>query len=482
MSNTTLADRRRAELLAKLGSVEVEFQHWRDASEPGQPLRKHYRQIRRVTRALGACGARIKEDIEAAAGNDVLARARRLERSILEVHRLWDYFRGKLALRSVSWFQQPLYAVDQLAWACYEPLQMAVTGGQLTDHKEPPLSFFNGAWSPFAVGRGRVYEPERVEGAMLPTTSARDAIRKLPIPVVGVPWYLAAHLPDSPVVCHEVGHLAEQDFGLTGAVEAALEGADIDDDRRPAWRSWRSEVFADVYGCLGAGPAFVSTLMGFLTDDPAAITAQQVAAPGWGKYPTTDLRMAFNFEVLRQMGLHHPADALQQQWLAYYNGDRMSAFRADAGSVAAALLQTPLAPLGNDVPPDEASGVPPRKCKRALADVLAFDQVTQDGVKTEACDLLARKAPDPTDARRLHAAVRLAFDANPVRFHDEDVAARTLDALWDAQDQGVRREAPAPAVEDFERVDEAAGAAIYDAMLESQGTRGGEADDEEQQQ
>jgi hypothetical protein len=449
MNNAPLADRRRAELRAKLASVELEFDRWRDASERGQPLRKHYRQIRRVTNALDAMRMRIAQDVEAAASDDVLAQARQLERSILELHRLWDYFRSKLALRSVSWFQQPLYAVDELAWACYELLQLAATA----DHKEPPLSFFNGAWSPFAAGRGRVYEPERVEGAILSTTSVRDVIRKLPIPVVGVPWYLAQHLPDSPVVCHEVGHVAEQDFGLTEAVEAALEGADIPDERRPAWRSWLSEVFADVYGCLGAGSAFVSALMGFLVDDPAAVAKQKLAAPGWGKYPTTDLRMAFNFAVLRRMKLDAAAGALEQRWAAYYGGDRMSAFRPDCEPVAEALLCSPLAPLGNV----------------ALAKVLAFDQVAQRAAEEQACDLLAKQTPDPADARRLHASVHLAFAANPETFAAAGVAARALNTLWDAQDDGVRGAAQAAPVEDFASADEATGADIYDAMRRSDG-------------
>ena len=462
MSNAPLADRRRAELHAKLASAELEFESWRDASKQGQPLRKHYRQIRRVTKALDAMRLRIAHDVDAAAGDDVLAGARQLERSILELHRLWDYFRSKLALRSVSWFQQPLYAVDELAWACYEPLQLAVAGSRPADLKEPPLTFFNGAWSPFAAGRGRVYEPERVEGAIMPTTSVRDAIRKLPIPVVGVPWYLGQHLPDSPVICHEVGHVAEQDFGLTEAVEAALEGADISDERRPAWRSWRSEVFADVYGCLGAGSAFVSALMGFLVDDPAAVARQRLAAPGWGKYPTTDLRMAFNFEVLRQMKLDGAAGALEQRWSAYYGRDLMSAFRPDCERVAKALLQSPLAPLGGD----------------ALANVLAFDQVAQRDAEDQARGLLVRKTPDPTDARRLHASVHLAFAADPETFAAAGVATRALSTLWDAQDDGVRGAAQAAPVEDFEPVDEAIGAEIYDAMRRSGGA---DAEEEEQQ-
>jgi hypothetical protein len=457
MNNVPLADRRRAELYAKLASVKLEFDRWRDASEQGQPLRKHYRQIRRVTKALDVMRMRIAQDVEAAAGDDVLAQARQLERSILELHRLWDYFRSKLALRAVAWFQQPLYAVDELAWACYEPLQLAATA----DHKEPPLSFFNGAWSPFAAGRGRVYEPERVEGAILPTTSVRDVIRKLPIPVVGVPWYLAQHLPDSPVVCHEVGHVAEQDFGLTEAVEAALEGADIPDERRPAWRSWRSEVFADVYGCLGVGSAFVSALMGFLVDDPVAIAKQQLTAPGWGKYPSTDLRMAFNFAVLRHIGLDGPAQDLEQQWSAYYGRDGMSAFRSDCEPVAEALLCSPLGPLG-DV---------------SLAHVLAFDQVAQSAAEEQARGVLVKKAPNPRDARRLHASVHLAFAADPETFAEAGVAARALNTLWDAQDEGVRGPAQAAPVEDFASVDEATGADIYEAMR-----RSGGADAEEEEQ
>jgi hypothetical protein len=281
----------------------------------------------------------------------------------------------------------------------------------------------------------------------------RDVIRKLPIPVVGVPWYLAQHLPDSPVVCHEVGHVAEQDFGLTEAVEAALEGADIPDERRPAWRSWLSEVFADVYGCLGAGSAFVSALMGFLVDDPAAVAKQKLAAPGWGKYPTTDLRMAFNFAVLRRMKLDAAAGALEQRWAAYYGGDRMSAFRPDCEPVAEALLCSPLAPLGNV----------------ALAKVLAFDQVAQRAAEEQACDLLAKQTPDPADARRLHASVHLAFAANPETFAAAGVAARALNTLWDAQDDGVRGAAQAAPVEDFASADEATGADIYDAMRRSDG-------------
>ena len=246
MNAARLDDRRRAELRSKLSSVAAEFEHWRAASAKGELLRKHHSQIERTTRALAGLADRIEHDLGDAQGESVLGRSQQIERAVLDLHRLWDYFRSKLALRFVVWFQQPLYAVDELAWACYEPIQRAVAPELRDRLKEPPLTFFNGAWSPYAAGRGRAYAPEAVNGALLGLVSAHDAIRKLPIPVVGVPWYLAQHLPDSPVVCHEVGHTVEDDFGLepeaTAALETALEDAAVPqpDVRRGAAGAARS--------------------------------------------------------------------------------------------------------------------------------------------------------------------------------------------------------------------------------------------------
>ena len=142
----------------------------------------------------------------------------------------------------------------------------------------------------------------------------------------------------------------------------------------------------------------------------------------------------------------------------------MSAFRPDCEPVARALLRSPLSPLGKQV---------------ALADVLAFDQVAQDRAEEQACGLLVKKTPDPGDARRLHASVHLAFAANPETFAATGAAARALSTLWDAQDDGVRAGAQAAPVEDFEPVDEAIGAEIYDAMRGSDGAGAEEAEEEE---
>ena len=143
----------------------------------------------------------------------------------------------------------------------------------------------------------------------------------------------------------------------------------------------------------------------------------------------------------------------------------MSAFRRDCEPVAEALLRSQLSPLG-DV---------------ALADVLAFDQVAQRVAEEQARGLLVKKAPDPTDARRLHASVHLAFAANPETFAAAGAADRALSTMWNAQDEGVRGPTQAAPVEDFASADEATGADIYDAMRRLGGADAEEEAEEEEQ-
>src|SRR3954453_20275888 len=98
MTGATLVDRRRAELLAKLDSLEAEFKVWREASEEGQPLRKHNSQIRRMTTALEGLVGEIRAGIGPDSGAQILGDGPGVERQMLELHRMWDYFRAKLLL------------------------------------------------------------------------------------------------------------------------------------------------------------------------------------------------------------------------------------------------------------------------------------------------------------------------------------------------------------------------------------------------
>lgn len=84
------------------------------------------------------------------------------------------------------------------------------------------------------------------------------------------------------------------------------------------------------------------------------------------------------------------------------------------------------------------------------------------------------KSPEPVEARRVHAATRMAFDADPAEFVAVRAGDRALEALWQARDKKVRRAAPAPPVDALVDADRSLGASFYEAMQH-------EADDNEEE-
>ena len=42
---------------------------------------------------------------------------------ILDVHRIWEFFRSKLSQRYVDWFRPFLIAADEFVWDCYTPVR-----------------------------------------------------------------------------------------------------------------------------------------------------------------------------------------------------------------------------------------------------------------------------------------------------------------------------------------------------------------------
>src|SRR5262245_11260002 len=135
----SLEARKGAELRQKLQTLAAEFKAWRERSEEGAPLQKHYTQIRAITSQLEACRLQIKAELTAEGDPPSLDHCSRIEKMILELHRLWDFFRSKFVLRGVEWFKDQLAAMDELAWQCYQPAQtrhLAIAASQ-TVAKEP---------------------------------------------------------------------------------------------------------------------------------------------------------------------------------------------------------------------------------------------------------------------------------------------------------------------------------------------------------
>ena len=413
-------------MLAKLASIDAELEYWQAQAGPQGILAKHNSQLARVASQLTPVLARVRADIEAA---ELGATWPRFERQILDLHRVWDFFREKLALRYIDWFADYLLAADEYAWACYEPAQQAATAAgtvTLAAVREPPLVSFTPVSTPFSIPRGSSYAAD-VGPTGLVTPASRALAQRLPVPVVGVPWFQLYHLPDALVIGHEVGHLVERDTRLTatiqGLVERAVTEARMDPGCVAAWRGWAAEAFADVYGALAGGPAFVRALSDFL------VTAG--AEPVGSKdYPPVTLRVALTAAVLPAAVANGPREAaetetamaeLRASWAEDGIAD-LGDQAAGAAAVARALVAGPYPELG-DVP---------------LSDVIRFGGKRLEDHQEDAQALLERRMPGTGDARTLLAAAGRAYALDPRTYQDDDVPARVLRRMRSIQAPGVR--------------------------------------------
>lgn len=451
------AQRKRVELLAKLDSVEEELAYWRGQATATGVMAKHRSQIERVSNQLLPLVARVRGAIDDA---DLAGTWRGLERQVLDLHRVWDFFREKLAMRYLEPFRDYLLAADEFAWACYRPVQRAaVRSGAVTADavREPPLVCFTPAASPFSIPRGSSYA-EDVGARSLVTEASRRLVQALPVPVVGVPWYQLRHLPDAVVLGHEVGHHVERDGGLTGAVRRRVEQAAAAAGASPEglveWRRWAAEAFADVYGVLCAGPAFARALADFLV-------GAAVKDTGGGDYPPVRIRVALTAAVVEAVA---PTTADDQgragseasgiaELRAGWAGDGID---ADAGerdpevaAVARALVDDPF---------EELDRMP-------LREVVCFDAKRLRDHRADANALLQRRSPATRDPRTLLAAAARAYAQDPVAYATTGVPGRVLQRMREIQEPGTR-DAGILRATDRAAVDAAAAQALYALLVD----------------
>ncbi|MEU4447272.1 hypothetical protein AB0K14_26975 [Actinosynnema sp. NPDC050801] len=437
----TTVDRKVAELRHKLAGIDADFARWRDETGPGRTLRKHRTQVVRLTDRLGGVVERIGAELDAVAtdGDDVLRECRRLQLRMLEVHRLWDFYRSKLNLRYVDWYRPFLTAVDEFAWLCYAP---AAAGSD----REAPLVHLSGEFSPFTHLRETPFAVEDVPDA-LDTTDFLGVVTRLPIPIIGLPWYQLVHLPDATVIAHEVGHAVERDFELLGTVRALTRPVftTMPEARRDAWDTWLPEVFADLYAVLAAGPAFVSALADLLVVEPARMAAEVAAGAPVLVHPPAPVRLALTATALAATGFTAAADEVRRSWPT-----ACGPYEADIAPMTTALLDGRYPGLGD----------------RPLRAVISFTAAQQANAVTAADGLVDHQRPETSDVRSLVAAARLAFDRQPALFAPPppgEVNAQDLilDKVAKAVGDGSRagEDERAPAVDD-----RAAGAELYDLM------------------
>lgn len=429
MTATWPDERKLAALRAKVSSLDTEFAHWRAQSEANKPLAKHHTQIRRVTGPLDVLRLKIAQQLDdmAASPGGPDDRVADIETMILDVHRIWEFFRSKLSQRYVDWFRPFLTAADEFVWDCYTPVRGAVDPAWVTpdDVREPPMVFLNGGWSPFEMSRGIAYEPEMVDEEEFPRQRYRAILDDLPFPVIGVPWYQVRHLPDAVLLGHEVGHTVEDDFRLTKRLKAllaaGLKAGKTAADRNPAWASWLGEMFADVYGTLAGGPAFTSALMDLVGGPPKRIATERADARAWGDYPPAALRVHVALAALAESGYEAESGALRDRWIAIYPVNAMTLFEPDAAPIVHALIRTPMRELRD----------------KALIDVISFTGVATTAAQS--CDrMLQGFDPLSSDTRALLSAARFAFDRSPEIYATGDVESRVLFKIESAQNDAVR--------------------------------------------
>lgn len=450
-----LVDRKHLELQTKAASLDAEFDYWQQASAAADgPFSKNYSQIRRITAQLTGLRDQIDHSLNREMLPDqFLSGMRSMEEQILTVHCIWEFFRSKLMLRHDPWFKRHLQACDEFAWACYEPAwaqfkQQAVDPVLL---KEPPLIFLNSGWSPFVLPRDKGFQVEPTSGGWIASEPFQAILQKLPIPLVGIPWYSAFHLPDALAIAHEVGHIVELDFQLNPI--AHLESRLIPPERLTVWQQWVREIFADLYGCLCVGSAYLDALMDLLFDNARRI-AQETAT---GPHPTRFLRMLINTEILEQSGFGQAARSLLDRWKAVYSSHAMTAFEPDIPAIVDTLLVGPYPSFGN----------------RGLADVISFRSLDQGQSMSESAKITAEQlrrnlSITSQDTRVLVTAAHQLYTDSSQRYHDQHYGEKILSRIIDTRPPGLRageQQKHEAQLRQLEAADRQQGAALFSLLF-----------------
>jgi hypothetical protein len=400
-------DRKQVEINRKVRALKDEFDRWVEASKVEASkkelrkhnFRKHNSQILAVTKRMEAHVEKIEKILKNDSG---LSTAREMSRILLAIHRIWEFFRAKLAQRYEEAFVKHLEIADEFAWLCYRPFYDRKF--DLKDErpfKEPPLVFLNGGSSPFVLTRDVGFQAEAVPRELIQDSNLQKAMAQLPFPVIGIPWHQIVQLSEALVIGHEVGHSVEGDLGLKDEMEAIIDQSlkrSHGQDRKHFWLVWRSELFADVCGCLAGGPAFVGALCDFLLAD----TKDLEKNPQQDSYPPPGVRVRFNFDVLRAIGFKTESRRFLDEWSALYPlPAELECFASDGKRIAFRFVHTPLKGLDGS----------------SLCSVLTFTE-DQHGKAMEQARLAKEgyDLRDYKDFRLTLAAVRLAYETDPTTF------------------------------------------------------------------
>ncbi len=137
-----------------------------------------------------------------------------------------------------------------------------------------------------------------------------------PVVLIGIPYTSAKTSRDFLAIAHEVGHYVYR-YGVWREKRLFVSLRDVV-GIEPEWlNSWLEEIFADVYGCLIAGPVMAQNFLELQLDS----TLDEFTADD-GKHPAPVIRPLIYKQVLDKLKYKKTAEALQahwQDWLALKN-------------------------------------------------------------------------------------------------------------------------------------------------------------------
>src|SRR5262245_51820138 len=109
-----LVGRKRIVIEHKLAALDTEFKRWQDR-QGEKAWEKHSSQITAVLGQLAGLRQLVADELK---DGKPLQDARDVLRMSLAVHRIWEFFRNKLAQRLEPTYREYLVLADELAWAC----------------------------------------------------------------------------------------------------------------------------------------------------------------------------------------------------------------------------------------------------------------------------------------------------------------------------------------------------------------------------
>jgi hypothetical protein len=380
----------RQKLALKTLSLREDFDHFLEISKEGKELEKHHTQIKRIVLHFEGFFDLFKTKLDAAQSD---AEFQKLRRLILGAHEIWHFFREKFLTRESERYHRLLKLADEYAWECLQPLLPF----QAPDKgREPPLIYFSAKGSPAELSRGKCFQ------GLLPnaqSASLSQLTMQLPVPVISLPWYQSLFLPEWPVIAHEVGHIVENDFQLTDSLKSNLKKSCHPARLFPWTEKWLGEAFADVYGTMTGGPAFVRSLIMFITDRAKAGLEIQSEDDGFEIYPTTALRALLCCSTLEHMGFTSSAKEIREDYAEILENHRMKNYEDDLPKVVRAFIDSPLPSLGD-------------KSLRSI-ERLAFDQNDLKCTAEITEDLREGFKIGPGKARQYLSSVTAFFETNP---------------------------------------------------------------------